>query len=361
MTVYIDATLARKKLAEATERAKRRDYTVSVPVGTKIEQIIGHTHLTYKYILLTGLLAKATNPRANPLVLQAGSSLDGGFDARSLCHSTVVPFEQNVLEKRLGGSNEPFLNKPARYPHLSMQNPVRSGKDRETLKTLIELFNLVNATPDNGDSLVAAIWYILKLESRVIKLDEGRVLAGASKRATLNLIDDLLTKSCEGESLALSVAFIFELLAKSQASELIVKSHPTNQSGASSNEISDVDVFDSDGVTLRYCCEAKDKTYTRADVDHAAGKVLSAGHYTMIFVYGPNANTRENLPNIVADYERRGFDITFVPASAFAAGIVCVAPSLSWTEIAILLNKHLAMMRAKETTIAHCKAALAKI
>ena len=38
---------------------------------TKIEQIIGHTHLTYRYILLNGMLAKAVNADADPLALQA--------------------------------------------------------------------------------------------------------------------------------------------------------------------------------------------------------------------------------------------------------------------------------------------------
>jgi len=32
------------------------------------------------------------------LVLQAGAPLDSAFDARSLCHDIVVPFEQNALE-----------------------------------------------------------------------------------------------------------------------------------------------------------------------------------------------------------------------------------------------------------------------
>ena len=88
--------------------------------------------------------------RANPLVLQAGAPLQGAFDARSLCHGVVVPFEQTVLEKRLGGANEPFLNKPARYTHLSMDNAVRRGKDRTTLPRLIEVFEMVNEQ-ENGD------------------------------------------------------------------------------------------------------------------------------------------------------------------------------------------------------------------
>lgn len=361
MTASVDSARARAILAEATERARQNAYQVSHKIETYIEQIINHTHLTYKYILLNGMLAKATNPAANPLVLQAGSPLDGAFDARSLCHSVVVPFEQTVLEKRLGGSNEPFLNKPARFPHLSVDNAVRRGKDKQTLERLIAVFELVNDGGDAGDALVAVLAHTLRLESRVVTFDEGRFQALASKRAILGLIDNLLAHSCEGESLALSVALLFELLVKTQGGGLQVASHPANQSGASSNEISDIDVFEADGTTPRYCCEAKDKPFTRADIDHAAGKVAESGQTSMLFVFGPNARTDENMPAIVTEYEAKGFDLTLVSASAFADGIVALAPSVTWEEVTDILNKHLAQMRAKEGTIAHCREALAAV
>jgi SacI restriction endonuclease len=358
MNVYVDGARAKQILTQATAHAQDRAYRVPKEMETKIEQIIGHTHLTYKYVLLNGMLAKATNSQANPLVLQAGAPLPGAFDARSLCHQVVVPFEQTILEKRLGGSNEPFLNKPARYTHLSMENAVRRGGDLLTLQRLIEVFGMVNQ--NNADqALIAVLSCILAMESRVVTFDLGRFGQYASKRAILNLIRTLLTKSCEGETLALSVALLFELVAKGQGGGIQVSSHPANQSGASSKEVSDVDVFEADGETLRYCCEAKDKSFTRADIDHAVGKVAGNGHASMIFVQGPNASTTENLSVIVGEYEAKGFDLTFVPASAFAAGIVSLAPSITWKDIIELINKHLALMRAKEMTIDHCKAVIA--
>jgi hypothetical protein len=327
---------------------------------TKIEQIIAHTHLTYKYVLLTGMLAKATNPGANPLVLQAGAPLAGAFDARSLCHGVVVPFEQTVLEKRLGGSNEPFLNKPARYTHLSMENAVRRGMDRLTLQRLIEVFEQVNAENNGDQALVCVLSKILAMESRVVAFDDARFETYISKAKLLTLIPALLAKSCEGETLALSVALLFELLAKGHGQGLLVTSHPANQSGASSNEVADIDVFEleTDGQKLRFCAEAKDKPFTRADVDHAAGKVAAAGHSSLIFVHGPNAKTSEDVGAIVAEYEAKGFDLTFVGAPAFAKGIVALAPSVTWAAVVELLNKHLAMTRAKEMTITHCKAVI---
>ncbi len=123
--------------------------------------------------------------------------------------------------------------------------------------------------------------------------------------------------------------------------------------------MADIDVFEADGKTLRHCAEAKDKPFTRADVDHAASKVAEAKHSALIFVYGPNARANADLPALVAEYEAKGFDLTFVSAAEFAKGIVSFAPSISWAEVVELVNKHFAMTRAKETTIQHCKAVLA--
>ena len=59
-----------------------------------------------------------------------------------------------------------------------------------------------------------------------------------------------------------------------------------------------------------------------------------------------------------AEYEAKGFDLTFVGAMAFAMGIVSLAPGVTWAEVVELVNRHLAMTRAKEVTIEHCRAVL---
>ena len=230
--------------------------------------------------------------------------------------------------------------------------------DRTTLQRLIEVFEMVNAQNNGDQALVAVLAHILAMRNRVVAFDEGRFADVVSKARLLCLIRGLLAKSCEGDTLALSVALLFELVAKGSGHGLIVSSHPANQSGASSNEVSDVDVFAVDGETLFHCAEAKDKPFTRADVDHAAGKVATAGHVALVFVHGPNARADADLPALTAEYEAKRFDLTFVGAMAFAMGIVLLAPGVTWAEAVELVNRHLAMTRAKEVTIEHCRAVL---
>ncbi|MCF6273963.1 MAG: restriction endonuclease, SacI family [Rhodobacteraceae bacterium] len=361
MTVNVDHDRARAVLTEATEAASEKSYRVPQDMETKIEQIIGHTHLTYKYVLLNGLLAKATDPNTDPIALQAGAALEGAFDARSLCHKVFVPFEQTVLEKRLGGSNEPFLNKPARYTHLSLDNAVRRGKDRLTLERLIAVFEMVNEQGNADQALLAALYNVLALESRVVIFDTARFAESLSQRATLNLCKALIERSCEGETLALTVAILFEMLSKNRIENPVVISHPANQAGSSSKEISDVDVFYEDGKTILFCAEAKDKDFTKADIDHAAGKVAEAGHGAMLFIYGPNATTTENLVALVEEYEAKGFDLTFLTIKEFMKSVVSLTGNINIGQLIEITNKHLEMMRAKEVTITHCKQVLSRV
>lgn len=111
---------ARVIFERAVAIAKNQNNTLLLTQWDKeIRAIIKGTHLTYRYILVTALLGKAMNPDVNPLALQSGAELEGACDARSLCHKVIVPLERVLLNRSLGGSNEPFLNKPARFPSVS--------------------------------------------------------------------------------------------------------------------------------------------------------------------------------------------------------------------------------------------------
>lgn len=88
----------------------------------------------------------------------------------------------------------------------------------------------------------------------------------------LSYIETALCRSYEGEVLTLLVAGVYRLLYKGK--NALVEVHPVNQCGASSHEISDLDIY-VDGVLVS-SNELKDKDYTEPDVRHAADKVLQS-------------------------------------------------------------------------------------
>ena len=282
-----------------------------------IDFVLDNTHLTYKYILVTALAAKATDESVNPLCLQAGSSLPGAYDARSICHGVIVKFEMTELGKALGGSNEPFLNKPARFPELSKTNAVRRGRDQTILYALCDGLPNLKTSQDAYDGLVYAFQKLLVVKAKreaLTNFDIDSLDANAARLFTF--IDALLDENLEGEILTLVIAGLYELYMQGQYEEYVVEVHPVNQSGASSKEVSDLDIY-KDG-SLFISNELKDKLFTDHDLRHAADKVAASGKTQMHFIVGRHGGyDKYQIDKCVSEYLARGIVINVVPVDYF--------------------------------------------
>lgn len=285
-----------------------------------IDYVIDNTHLTYKYVLFTALLAKATDESINPLCLQKKSQLPGAYDARTVCHKVIVPFEMETLEKALGGSNEPFLNKPARFPELSKNNAVRRGNDHDILVSLCDNLPLIKTS----DVAYSGLVYLL---GKLIRMRDSKArMAIFSVDESINLpirlmeyIDKALEQSYEGETLTLLIAGIYHLMYNKPNARVEV--HPVNQSGASGREVSDLDIYLDEMLVSSN--ELKDKAYVETDIRHAADKVLNAGGTKMLFIVGPHGTALGNfVPDIEREYAERNFLLRVIPCHEFFISLI---------------------------------------
>ena len=285
-----------------------------------IDYVIDNTHLTYKYILFTALLAKATDSSINVLCLQKKSELPGAYDARSICHKVIVPFEMEILEKALGGSNEPFLNKPARFPELSKNNAVRNGNDRDILVALCDNLPLIKTSAMAYSGLVYLLGKLIQLRDSKKRMATFSVAESSKLPIRLmEYIDKSLEQSYEGETLTLLIAGIYHLMYNQQNARVEV--HPVNQSGASGREVSDLDIY-LDGVLIS-SNELKDKAYAETDIRHAADKVLNAGGTKMLFVVGPRGTALGDfVPDIEREYARKNFLLRVISCRDFFASLL---------------------------------------
>ena len=177
-----------------------------------IDYVIDNTHLTYKYILFTALLSKASDKNINTLCLQKQSELPGAYDARTVCHKVIVPFEMEVLKKALGGSNEPFLNKPARFPELSKTNAVRRGNDQAILDSLCDNLPKIESSDDAYKCLVYLLCKLIKIRDKKEQLTVFSIEDGSNLPSKLiQFVNEALKISCEGEVLTLMVAGKYQL------------------------------------------------------------------------------------------------------------------------------------------------------
>lgn len=309
MSVSINLEEAKRTLIKEVTFVKQHGWISKNANEDLIKSVILGTHLTYRYILFNGLLAKVINNKINPVALQAGSSLDGAYDARSLCHKVVVVLESELLECKLGGSNEPFLNKPARFKELSKDNAVRRGKDQETLEHVIKIFNDIKTPEDAIDLFRTAISYTLTRNGS--SLTEILCDCQISNTDIIKFAKKVISSSLEGELCAILAGTCFNFMGNKCYKNLNVNVHPVNQCGASSKEISDIDVF-SDKL-LVWTAEVKDKPFLKQDVDHAVKKILKSNHYDLIFVLGPNSKLVDSSFELIEnEWENNGVSITFI-------------------------------------------------
>ena len=91
----VDKEKAEKVLRTANEKPVYQDDTI----GVSIDSILRGSHKTYRYVLVTALLAKSTNKDVDILSLQAKDNSVGAYDARSLCHKVIVPYIEERVSK----------------------------------------------------------------------------------------------------------------------------------------------------------------------------------------------------------------------------------------------------------------------
>ena len=296
-----------------------------------IDYVIDNTHLTYKYILFTAVLAKATDPSINGLCLQKQSTFPGAYDARTVCHKVIVPFEMETLKKALGGSNEPFLNKPARFPELSKNNAVRRGNDKEILNALCDNIPLITTASEAKACLVYLLCKLIRIRDAKEQLTVFSIKDETNLPAKLyRYIREALTQSYEGEVLSLMIAGLYHLMYRNNP-EVRVEVHPVNQSGASGREVSDLDIYIND--TLMSSNELKDKDYAETDLRHAADKVISAGGNRMLFIEGPRGNSDGNfIPSVEEEYMSRNFLLRVLSYQFFMSSTIVSLESVDCEE-----------------------------
>lgn len=357
----VDRGVAEQLLREAIAIAQDDSREISaMEWDIEIRTIIQGTHLTFRYILVTGLLGKATNPSINALALQAGADVEGAYDARSLCHGVIVPLERQLLNSLLGGSNEPFLNKPARFPIISPSNAVRSGKDRELLLILHKVLSEVQTSEQAFNSLCTAVRYTIERQTARSGLLPQLSESADSHLKTIEFIDAFVTRSIEGQVAAIVTGTVLSIYFDQFAGfEVIV--HPVNQSGASSNEVADIDIKMNDKIFVVF--EVKDKQFSQQDVDRAAFKASQYGLNSITFIIGVNGTcVGSSLEQVAKNiFLARRVNVIFIDLPSFVTSIIALCPELFFATFLEKLQYYAIGARVKDEVFEHIESTFQSI
>jgi SacI-like restriction endonuclease len=358
--IAIDHSKALAVLEQTVKEASLPGFRPSSQLKDAVAQILCGGHLTYKYVLATALLAKAVEPDANPLVLQAGARVPGAYDARSLCHKVIVPHEARLLANALGGSNEPFLNKPARFKTVSLDNAVRAGRDTRTLISLHKALSSLKSSEQARLALRDLVFVARQhksLQTSILKNTIGSAVGGRSEICAF--LTRVISTSVHGETSALAAAAVLWIMGRSRGQEWTLQVHPVNESGSSSNEVSDIDVYS--GKELLLTVEVKDKRFKEHDVEHALEKVAAVGHDALHFICGPHGELHDgSQESLMAMAATTNVELLMLDLTSLIPNVVSFAPkALTLKEVADQVRRYAEQARVKPETLEQITLALA--
>lgn len=327
--LIIDKSAARKELEQFFQKIGQNP--------TKWEKesfantVIEGRNKTFKYILLTALLAKVVEPRINTLCLQKQANIrSGAYDPRSLCSEVVSPFEIKYLSSIMGGSRDPFVNKPARFPVLSIDNPSKDPDIRDAA------FNCLAGIGEDSakDGLMFCLWKLKKQSDDLAKttLSVSKINDESNKKTAYEFLNELADHNFGGESLVIVSTVAFKLMNASNR-DIRVVPHPVNQSGASSQQYGDIDLYYRQNLV--FCeIEAKDKQFTSTDLIHAASNCPE--HTQCLFIQGRHAKNQisdQEYQKICNESLQKDIPVSIVPIDSLVALAFSTRQRVSISEV----------------------------
>ncbi len=273
MSVNVDHGAAKAALDKAWAAVS----SSSRPPGAMaqlIEKVLRASDVTFKYILVTGYLAKCVSPSAHARAIQVGSKLTGAYDARSLCHKVVVGFEKSK-GNLFGLSNEPFVSKPARHPeHDGNNSQLRNKLGAKLLHKALEL-----AQKATRDEVYRGLVHILRVGSEhAANEKQVTVTTQVSLAKVLRFIKEFLAET-DGGARLVGVWGAFQALLSERG---VVKVYPPSASDFFGKTSGDVEVY-YEGVLVS-ASECKQRPLNVDDVNHGIKKSLEKGVPEYLFV-----------------------------------------------------------------------------
>ncbi len=262
---------------------------------------------TWPYILMTQLLGKATDERVNILAMHKNSTLDGAWDARSLCEHVISRdgcFEPDVLCGILGGVKQPYNNSPAQKSELAKTNNV-SPAHRQILNTMVDALSSIT-TSDEARSALGYFLYVCK--RRLEEAQSENTVEGISARGNVNLaafrrfLCGVAQRGRDGEGLNVAVAVLLSLLYREEDG-FSVNLYPSNVSRRGGLYQGDLELYQGDSKLA--ALELKDKPFSSAEVLGTAKDAWGAGFPRFLFVFGYGAGAVGYGTFSPTDYEEQ--------------------------------------------------------
>ena len=262
-----------------------------------IKRSVNSNTKTYRYVLPTQLLAKIADPTLDCRSLQAGADRTGSFDARTIAHKVIVPFDQSN-DRVLGGSPEPYVNNPVRVPEVSDQ--YRSPqKNRRGWDHLCRVLEAVESAGDENFTQNVLRQVIIEVYRR---LSEVTVAYPAPRRISLSrcikLIDEYLAEISGGDRLLALSSALFAVIGRRFHLYSRVQRSSITSSDASTGMLADLECVEEDG-TIVLVVEVKDRVLTVSQMMGKVANVREKQVSEIFFVAQQGVEDQEQVDSLV--------------------------------------------------------------
>lgn len=219
---------------------------------------------TYHYVLPTQLLSKCVNPDLDSHSLQTAYGQRGAFDARTIAHGAIVPFDKanyNVL----GGSPEPYVNNPLRCPAIAAEyrSQQKNKTDWDKLISVLDFIETKNDSKITKAVFDQVLFEIHKLLADVLVIypTPNRI----SLNQTIQIISRFTADKSGGDRIEAVCTALFRTIGKQFDLFDDVKREKVNAADISSGMVADIECWLKGKIVL--LIEVKDRSLTLTHLD----------------------------------------------------------------------------------------------
>ncbi|MCL4506165.1 MAG: restriction endonuclease, SacI family [Chloroflexi bacterium] len=219
---------------------------------------------TYHYVLPTQVLCKVVNPELDCHSIQAQWNHPGAFDARTIAHEVIVPFD-GVNFGVLGNAPSPYINNPVRVPAVTVE--YRGNRKRiDEWNNLIAVLDIVEAS---GNPEFVKLIFDQILVDLIRLLQDVRVTYPVPNRASLDttqrLIDDYTRVRSGGDRLEVLTAALIRTVGTRFNVFDDIRHERVNAADAASGMLADIECWLNQVIV--FLVEVKDRPLTLTELD----------------------------------------------------------------------------------------------
>lgn len=291
------------------------------PLIPLIRDCLNSSSVSYHYVLPTQLLAKCVDHSLDAHALQAGYAVAGAFDARTVAHDVIVPFDRNN-HRVLGGSPEPYVNNPLRVPAVTpdYRNSQKAKADWDKLVAVLD------AVEEDGSGIFAQQVFDQVLHEIYRMLETVAVTYPTPNRISLDqtfqLIQQYLASKSGGDRMEVVCTALFQTIGQRFGLFDEVRREKVNAPDSPSGMSADIECRLADRVVL--LIEVKDRSLTLIQLDTTLDAARAAHISEILFIaeQGEDPTDRLEITTRVASEYASGQNIYVTDFADFALGIL---------------------------------------